>query len=349
MRVIFYLIGFILSIATREEGYGWARHNIIMSYSLNQKLKEVEFYVTDIKPDDSINPEYILVFTNPDPERNKIVCEKFVLYDLDNGLYYGFKGKEIGRKTNAFEVLVDYSDEPDWGMDKNLELSFAQRFMAGSQGYRHMYYPFWTFHIPYPFLAQGEAPDRAQHFFERAIQEYRQGRHYSAYRELARSLHYVMDMAQPFHTYQLPLEMIQPASPFNGTIQAIKNYHFAYETLVANLLQKEECEESHILIKYIMDAEPIVADNARQLAIRVAIQSHERAKKIIPECLRTLGKQFNSQRPRSLTEEEYHSLLDNNIRSREIFLLTRKSLELTSGAVRGLILLFEKEIQKEQR
>ncbi len=337
------LLSLLLMILTPSTLQAWARHNLITKYALesNESYKNSVTVVTEISSDNSINPEYTPIYTNPDFKNNKIDCNRFMNYDLDNGLYYGFEGKGLSEKTSIYEILVHFSDEPDWGMDKNINLSFAQKLMAGSQGYRHMYYPFWTFHLPYPFIAQGEAPERAQHFFDRAVEEYKRGNTYAAYRELARSIHYVMDMAQPFHTYQLPLRLIQFDSPFNGTVQAIKNYHFAYETFVANLLQMEDCASGGMLSKSIKDAEPLITNNSRDLALLIARRSNKIAKRLIPLAIEIFGKRFNSAEPQSLTESEFKELLNSNNKSmREFFDLTQQTLILASGGIKGLLDLF---------
>lgn len=322
--------------------HAWARHNLITKHAINQDLKNQEIPVTEVSPDNTLSPDYIPLYVNPDPTANSMDCNKFINYDLDRGLYYGFDGKKPGEKTNVYEVLVNFSDEPDRDMDKNLELSFAQRFMAGSQGYRHMYYPFWTFHLPYPFISQGEAPYRAQHFFNRAIDEYRNGNIYASYRELARSIHYVMDMSQPFHTRQLYYRFIQFSSPFDGTIQAIKNYHFAYETFIANLLQMEDCEGGGKLIDKIRNAEPLSADSINNLAVLVAIRSNKMAGDLYRSVIKILGDRFNTAEPEFLTEGEFRNLVDGKSDIKELIELSGEALTLASGAVKGVLLLFKK-------
>lgn len=294
-------------------------------------------------PDDSINPEYNPIFINPDPEKNSVKCNEFVNYDLDNGSYYGFEGRSPGEKTTIYDVLVNFSDEPDWGMDRNLNLSFAQKFMAGSQGYRHMYYPFWTFHIPYPLIEQGDAPERAEHFFQRALLEYKKGNFYSAYRELARSMHYVMDMAQPFHTKQLYYKFVHFSSPFNGTVQTIKNYHFAYETFVANLLQMEECGKERQLINKIVSAEPLFAASVENLSVLIAVKSNAIARKLMPVVIKVFGDRYNTSLPKFMTKEEFISLINDRGKIKELIDLTSRALSLTSSGEKGLIMMFQRQ------
>ncbi len=336
---------FFLTMLTLSPLHAWARHNLITKYALynHEIYKNSLTVITEISPDDSVNPEYNPVYITPDLKDNKVDCDRFINYDLDNGLYYGFKGRKPGEMTSIYEILVNFSDEPDWGMDRELILSFAQNFMAGSQGYRHMYYPFWTFHLPYPLIAQGEAPERAQHFFNRALDEYRKGNIYSAYRELARSMHYVMDVAQPFHTKQLYYRFIQFSSPFDGTVQAIKNYHFAYETFVANFLQMEDCGFHGVLLKGIVSAEPIDASDPEDLAKKISQKSHRMAKRLMSLSIDTFGERFNSKEPQTLTEREFEEILQDKARLDSLLKITEEALNLTSGGIKGLLKIFEEQ------
>ncbi len=189
--------------------------------------------------DDSLNPNFKVVYTNPDCGQISPAPETFVYYTLNSGEKAGFEGAGTGRKTTARQILIDYSDEPDWAMDKELELSKAQILMAGSQGYRHMYYPAWDWHLPWLFLPQGVAPQRAEHFYELAKQAISKGDLYWGFRFLARVIHYIEDLGQPYHTTQTSLRFIIPTSPIAGTTQTTKNYHFAYESYVGYRMQQE--------------------------------------------------------------------------------------------------------------
>ncbi len=354
IRFLFYPFILLLSITSLISSplnlHAWARHNLITKYALkyNEDYRNSIITVTEILSDNSINPDYLPVYTNPDLQKNSVNCNKFVNYDLENGMYYGFDSKWIGERITIYDVLVNFSDEPDWGMDKNLNLSFAQNFMAGSQGFRHMYYPFWTLHIPYPLVAQGNAPGRAQHFFDLAVSEFRKGNFYSAYRQLARSIHYVMDMGQPFHTRQLYYKFLQFTSPFDGTVQAIKNYHFAYETFVANLLQREDCAHTGILVNAIGSTKPLSAESAEKLAVSIAIKSSAIAKKLFPLAVKVFGERFNSQKEVFLTGEEFIELVSKQELTEELIKLTEESLILTSGGIKGVMILFEKRIKESE-
>ncbi|MGB6606731.1 MAG: hypothetical protein WBF28_02850, partial [Atribacterota bacterium] len=101
---------------------------------------------------------------------------------------------EIGEKTKASDILINYSDEPDWDLDTNLELNKLQALTGGSQGYRHMYFSVFA-----GLLKAGDAPKRANHFFEMSKIAFGKGDNYWGFRFAARAIHYLEDVSQPYH------------------------------------------------------------------------------------------------------------------------------------------------------
>lgn len=160
------------------------------------------------------------------------------------------------RKTDA------YANEPDDGMDSDLPDSADpqnfREFMGGktgptSQGFRHMYFSGWTLAHPFttfqiPTFAIGEAPMRTQILatYARALLRSTgataQEDQLWGLRVLLWAVHYVQDLAQPFHSVQIPSLRFVPWSaalawpPSKGfehlveeTTRTMSNYHFAYE------------------------------------------------------------------------------------------------------------------------
>ena len=159
-----------------------------------------------------------------------------------------------------------FANEPDDGMDSDLPDSADPRnlreFMGGktgptSQGFRHMYFSGWspshpltTFQIP--TYAIGEAPVRTQVLATYARSLLRstgataREDHLWGLRVLLWAVHYVQDLAQPFHSVQIPSLRFVPWSaalawpPSRGfdrlieeTTRTMGNYHFAYEAQAA--------------------------------------------------------------------------------------------------------------------
>lgn len=170
---------------------------------------------------------------------------------LSNQLSFDFPLGEQRKKVSARQVLSRYSGEPDWGMDKGLDASQDQGLMGGtdpaktsSQGFRHMSFLLGT---------KGQAPSRAQLYFDLGRRAIAKGHPYWGFRFTAWGLHYLEDMGTPVHTNMLPtlkyirlrgLLRTKDASGrkrlnkgFLGDLvkastQINSNYHFLYEHYV---------------------------------------------------------------------------------------------------------------------
>lgn len=148
----------------------------------------------------------------------------------------------------ALEVIAYGALEADAGMDQDHDLSEDQKYMGGtkgpsSQGFRHMYYrkfdvaePLATFH--FPFREMGGAPERAQLYFDLAVQAKKGGHLFWAYRFLGWGVHYVQDIGQPFHANQLgsitlfPLWTLISRGFEAGVAEATRlsgNFHLSFE------------------------------------------------------------------------------------------------------------------------
>ena len=75
--------------------------------------------------------------------------------------------KNVGEETSAREILMYYSDEPDWGMD-SANVSPFQLLMGDGHGFRHQRYIFGPFQI-------GDAPNRAIHFYSLSKKAFAKG------------------------------------------------------------------------------------------------------------------------------------------------------------------------------
>ncbi len=130
---------------------------------------------------------------------------------------------EIGEKTSAFKILTTYADEPDWDMDTNLNLSRFQMLTGGSQGYRHQYYRLF-------FIRLGVGPHRAQYWYDLAKAAYKKGDLYWTFRFLARSLHHVQDLTNPYHGVPAPAGIIlKNAFKIGDFITTAANHHYNME------------------------------------------------------------------------------------------------------------------------
>jgi hypothetical protein len=178
-------------------------------------------------------------------------------------------GEKDGQEFSVHDVLTKYSDEPDWGMDKELfnddeypELWKSEYSMMGgkegtpSQAFRHMYWQklnilhmLKTFKLPLSklFQSMGEAPDRARIFVELSRLAKAKGHDYWSVRFLANALHYLEDCSQPFHTTQVPTKEYLFMPIFNKDGDGFKQYvtqmtniivyyHYGFEDDVSQLM-----------------------------------------------------------------------------------------------------------------
>lgn len=185
------------------------------------------------------------------------------------------------------DILAFYSDEPDWDMDKFLWLSPMQMFMGHSQGYRHMYFPAGTFHFPFHFLPMGDAPNRAQLYYDLSQRAFEKGSLFWRYRYLARCFHFIQDVTQPFHTCQICRSMVNWRSPLFGTIFNLMNLHFAFEDLVIfRLYEEKEKKLPPLLLDAMRRSRPLPKPNnhhkwLKKLTDIVARRSHALAASLI--------------------------------------------------------------------
>ena len=163
------------------------------------------------------------------------------------------------------EVLLDrFVDEPDLGMDQDLsdaeDPQQDRPYMGGSfgptsQGFRHMYFGGWsiahpwtTFQIPVHRL--GQAPSRITLILEQSQSLFVKGHPLLGARLLAWAIHYVQDLAQPFHAVQIPSFKIIPWTALwhwppqkgfqllvQGSTRTVANYHWALEEYTTSQLQ----------------------------------------------------------------------------------------------------------------
>ncbi len=162
---------------------------------------------------------------------------------------------------SAVEVMAWSAQEPDNGMDQDLDLGPDQKYMGGvtgpsSQGIRHMYFPKWDWRRPlatfhFPAHAMGVAPERAQLCFDLALRAAAGGHRFWSYRFLGWGLHYVEDMGQPYHASEFASVRLLPLlSLFRGweafiaeTTRRVGNFHLAFEYFTDFLLDRGDMVE----------------------------------------------------------------------------------------------------------
>lgn len=124
------------------------------------------------------------------------------------------KEEKVGGRITPFEILSLYSRRADDGRDVNIPYDKLEQFWfgsgtkTGSQAFRHMekpsfdpLHPLNTFGFPLGHL--GQATQRAQIYFDLAVEATRLKEPYWGWNFLGVGLHYIEDLGQPYHTAQL--------------------------------------------------------------------------------------------------------------------------------------------------
>ncbi len=299
-------------------------------------------------------------------------------YQLNPKTVIGFK--DIKKNVPASTILINYTDEPDWGMDQDLNLSpnlspnlsKDQKYMGGytgptSQGFRHLYFKKWsmkapwrTFHVP--MRAMGEALKRAQIFYDLAETAYNVSEPYWAFRFLAWSLHYVQDLGQPYHSSQiltpsfLSWEDIFHFKQFVArTTQIIANYHYLYEDYAVYRLKKEISGKlERKFISALQGADFMSSSSAFLIAKHAADFSNRHSTTIGNLCYAYFGRSFldpSIDLPRSPKAHYPIETIEKESRltakEKKIFLeTTTKNLKKTAYYSRSLIQLAREEFLK---
>ncbi len=156
---------------------------------------------------DGVGREYQVFYQSHIPYSFEARWEKgtnvLTLYP-ERGAFEG-DPQQLGGHPSAREVIVIYSDEPDWKMDDEVPRLVSSNSMAeassgtATRALRH----FWTpkEEILGVRLDTGQETDkRMQLFYELALIAFDSGHDYWGYRFLGNAVHYLEDMSQPFHT-----------------------------------------------------------------------------------------------------------------------------------------------------
>ncbi len=230
--------------------FAWGGHKEVTYYC----LKDVEW----IKNFDSIK---ITPFNYEDSDR------RLAPY------YIPYKEGNIGDTTSALEILITYCEEPDWGLDKDID-SFLFKILGyiglDSSAWRHGYW------IMGP-IKLGGAPERFIYYYNMSINAFKNGDIYWGFRFLARCLHYIEDITQPQHTYPVPYKVIVQKQ-FNPKkiIPIVQNHHFTLERY-----QAYQCRVGNPkYVNILTSAKPIEPKDLKAFIVESAIKSSKKAEEI---------------------------------------------------------------------
>lgn len=271
----------------------------------------------------------------------EIEVTPYTYEDIDQDEYNpGFVMKyiegEIGGKTKASDILINYSDEPDWDLDTNLNLNKMQALTGGSQGYRHMYFSVFA-----GLLKAGEAPKRTNHFFEMSKIAFGKGDNYWGFRFAARAIHYLEDISQPYHTYPAPLDVLfKKFFNVKKLTVLVTNAHYGYEDFNGYLFKHKKDEFYNLLSEVKTVKMYDVADSTIKL-------SKETRKDFTPSYRETM-KLFpildNDQELLILEEQEIIKIA-NSPDSQELISLMKKDILLGLGYLNGFFDLLKESVE----
>jgi len=299
VKIKFYLL--ILFFFLPLSAWPWGGHYLITTYATEKVTWLNQFHEIRVTPfQDFLSKAFSKDFTQKDFLNQ---------YQLNSTYKIDYK-HPLNGTIDARSILIAHTDEPDWGMDQNMDISPDQKFMGGtigptSQAFRHLYWKTWslkapwrTFHIPPREM--GQALRRAQIFYDLAQTAFEAKQPYWAFRFLAWSLHYIQDLGQPFHSSQLLTpKFIDWNSIFNfnqlikRTTQIISNYHFLYEDYVVYKLEEEAKHPSDTPFISILKKDTFTYSSSAYLIARHSADTSNRLSYSIGEaCFTFFGKRF---------------------------------------------------------
>lgn len=177
-----------------------------------------------------------------------------------------FQSFEIisGKNVTGASVLATFVDEPDWGLDH--ELWVYENYGYGEQPYGepkgesskapfHMQFLNENFLVRTfaPKFLEGMVEERMELFGRLSKVAYENGHKYWAYRFAAWAMHYIQDMAQPYHSKTIPsagfFYYLNYVFSFGiigdskkeietKTTMLMKNRHFLYEDFVSVAMEE---------------------------------------------------------------------------------------------------------------
>ncbi len=303
------LLVLVLVLLVGISAQAWDGHDMITTHSLQDlgvlqlALTETEYVYGELDLDE-YNPAFVLEFRHP---------------DLD--------------EVSALEVLSVYSSEPDWDFDNDLDVHWLQALTGGSQGWRHQRYT-----LLGGLIVLGEAPQRAQKFYDLALYAHEQGDPYWAFRLLARSLHFVQDMGQPFHALPMPIQHFITEHRLNLTnaTTVAENAHYNLEGYVEYKLQ--EGYEPFILALTGTQAASVVSVEAAAIELNMKMRDlaedqYYRVMEVWPHLAAPTSITLDFTRDRPQSEQALAELHD----------IIKTSLRLTAEYTRGIVQRFLKE------
>ncbi|MCK5520665.1 MAG: hypothetical protein KAI81_06105, partial [Candidatus Marinimicrobia bacterium] len=234
-----------------------------------------------INPDSKLIP-YLQLLPGEDPMDYQILSPGDITplkqnSGLNNVLFVGLN---TGKLIDPLHVLVTANDEPDMGMDVGL---YENNGTTAGKIYGFGIQPFGNPNLEYgsqapihmglyhetklvkklaPFLGHC-LPEYRIHLYKTLAElAFREGQDYWGWRFMGWGLHYIADLAQPYHTRALPgvstgkmirmnlLNIMGFPKMQNHAIQLVSNRHTAIESFERQLLEKAYLENNSNYLQF---------------------------------------------------------------------------------------------------
>lgn len=315
-KILWYVL-LILSILilSSENVFSWSSHYFYTELAIKNNYWINTFPEIEVTPytyqeidQDEYNPEFVI----------KYVDEK------------------IGEKVKASDILIKYSDEPDWDLDTNLNLNKIQKLTGGSQGYRHMYVSVFG-----GLLRGGVAPQRANHFFEISKVAFKKGDNYWGFRFAARAIHYLEDLSQPYHTYPAPLEVLfKKYFKVKKLTILITNAHYGFEDFNGYLF-KHKKEEFYGIIPQV---KKVPIDDIVKSGIKLSKEARKDFTSSYRETMKIFPILNNDKEFLTLTEQEIIKAASSK-EAQKLIDLMKKDILMGLGYLNGFFDLLKNSIE----
>lgn len=315
-KILWYVL-LILSILllSSENVFSWNSHYFYTELAIKNNYWINTFPEIEVTPytyqeidQDEYNPEFVI----------KYVDEK------------------IGEKVKASDILIKYSDEPDWDLDTNLELNRIQTLTGGSRGYRHMYVSVFG-----GLLRGGVAPQRANHFFEISKVAFKKGDNYWGFRFAARAIHYLEDLSQPYHTYPAPLEVLfKKYFKVKKLTILITNAHYGFEDFNEYLF-KHKKEEFYGIIPQV---KKVPIDDIVKSGIKLSKEARKDFTSSYRETMKIFPILNNDKEFLTLTEQEIIKAASSK-EAQKLIDLMKKDILMGLGYLGGFFDLLKNSIE----
>lgn len=248
--LFFILVLLAIIMALPRVVFAWGGHREVTYYC----LKDIEW----LKDFENIK---ITPFNYQDPDKRTAPYE------------VPYKEGNIGDNTSALEILITYCEEPDWGLDKDVDsILFKLLGYIGldSSGWRHGYWVMGPVKL-------GGAPERFIYYYNMSIKAFKNRDLYWGFRFLARCLHYIEDITQPQHAYPVPFKVIAQKH-FNPKkiLPIAQNHHFTLERYQAYHCRVGDPKYVNVLTS----AKPVEPKDLKTFIVESAIKSSKKAEEL---------------------------------------------------------------------